>query len=127
VPPQVAEPSCDDFSGIAVAEPSVYRVYNAGKPRFQLRQGEEALSVFDAEKLTPADILPSFRPGSLIATQEISTIESFGLIVVHTPGDPKLPQLLQDNHKDIRPGDGMTRNQFKAALRALEQMIGGSP
>lgn len=108
-------------------EPSVHRVYNAGKPRFQLRQGEEAISVFDAEKLTPADILPSFRPGSLIATHEISTIESFGLIVVHTPGDPKLPQLLRDNHWEIRPGDGMTRNQFKAALRALEQMIGGSP
>ena len=46
--------------------------------------------------------------------------------MVHTPGDPKLPQLLQDNHMDIRPGDGMTRNQFKAALRALEQMIGDS-
>ena len=110
-----------------MANPSVYRVYHAGKPQFQLRQGEEAISVFDAEKLTPADILPSFRPGSLVATQEISTIESFGLIVVHTPGDPKLPQLLQDNHLDICPGDGMTRNQFKAALRALEQVIGGSP
>jgi hypothetical protein len=110
-----------------VAEPSVHRVYNAGKPRFQLRQGEEAISVFDAEKLTPADILPSFRPGSLIATQAISTIESFGLIVVHTPGDPKLPKLLQDNHMDIRPGDGMTRNQFKAAPKALEKMIGEAP
>jgi len=112
---------------LAVAEPSVHRVYNVGKPRFQLRQGEEAISAFDAEKLTPADILPSFRPGSLIATQEISTIESFGLMVVRTPGDPKLPQLLQDNHLEIRPGDGMTRNQLKAALRALEQKIGESP
>ena len=110
-----------------MAEPSVHRVYNAGKPRFQLRQGEEAISVFDAEKLTPLDILPSFRPGSLIATPKISTIESFGLTVVHTPGDAKLPQLLQDNHMDIRPGIGMTRKQFKAALRALEQMIGGGP
>ena len=110
-----------------MAEPSVHRVYTAGKPRFQLRQGEEAISAFDAERLTPTDILPSFRPGSLITTQEISTIESLGLIVVHTPGDSKLPQLLQDNHVDIRPGDGMTRNQFKAALRALEQMMGWSP
>lgn len=110
-----------------MAEPSVHRVYNAGKPRFQLRPGEEAISVFDADKLSPDDILPSFRPGSLIATHEISTIESFGLILVQTPGDPKLPQLLQDNHLDIRPGDGMTRKQFKAALRALEQKIGGLP
>jgi hypothetical protein len=96
-------------------------------PRFQLRQGEEGLSAFDAEKVTPADILPSFRPGSLITTQEISTIEAFGLIVLKTPGDPKLPQLLQDNHMEIRPGDGMTRKQFKAALQALEQATGGSP
>jgi hypothetical protein len=92
-----------------------------------LRQAEEAISVFDAEKLTPVDILPSFRPGSLVATQKISTIESFGLIVAHSPGDAKLQQLLQDNHIDIRPGDGMTRKQFKAALRALEQIFGGSP
>jgi hypothetical protein len=63
----------------------------------------------------------------MIATHEISTIESFGLIVVRTPGDPKLPQLLRDNHLDIRPGAGMTRNQFKAALRALEQKVGETP
>jgi hypothetical protein len=102
-------------------------VYNPGKPRFQLRQGEEGLSGFDAEKVTPAEILPSFRAGSLITTQDISTIESFGLSVVKTPGDPTLPQLLQDNHMEIRPIDGITRKQFKAALRALEQAIGSSP
>jgi hypothetical protein len=101
--------------------------YTPGKPRFQLRQGEEAISVFDAEKVSPADILPSFRPDSLVATYEISIIESFGLTAVHTPGEPTLPQLLQDNHLEIQPGDGMTRKQFKAALRALEQAIGGSP
>lgn len=108
-------------------EPSIHRVYNAGKPRFQLRQGEAGLSVFDAEKVTLADILPSFRVGSLITTQEIALIESFGLSVVHTPGDPMLPQLLQDNHMEIHAGDGMTRKQFKVALRALEQATGGSP
>ncbi|MBI3821705.1 MAG: hypothetical protein HY289_03385 [Planctomycetes bacterium] len=83
--------------------------------------------MFDADKVTPADILPSFRAGSLITTQEISLIESFGLIIVHSPGDSKLPQLLQDNHMEIRPSDGMTRNQFKAALRALEQATGVPP
>jgi hypothetical protein len=113
--------------GVAVAEPSIHRVYNAGKPRFQLRQGEEGLSAFDAEKVTPADILPSFRTGSLITTQEIAIIESFGLSVVHTSGDPALPQLLRDNHMEICPRDGMNRNQFKAALRDLEQSIGGQP
>jgi hypothetical protein len=38
-----------------------------------------------------------------------------------------LPQLLQDNHMEIRPRPGMTRKQFKAALRALEQAIGATP
>jgi len=113
--------------GIDVGEPSVHRVYTPGKPRFQLRQGEEAISAFDAEKTIPADILPSFRPGSLIATQKISAMEALGLAVVHAPSDPMLPQILQENHMEIRPGEGMTRKQFKAALRALEQTMGGSP
>ena len=43
-----------------MAEPSVHRVYNAGKPRFQLSPGEETISVFDAEKVTPADICRAF-------------------------------------------------------------------
>jgi len=109
-----------------MAEPSIHRVYNAGKPRFQLRKGEEGLSVFDATKVTPAEILPSFRPGSLITTQEIATIESLGLSVVRTPGDPAFPRLLRENHMEIRPGEDMTRKQFKEALRRLEQAIGGS-
>ena len=106
---------------------SVHRVYQPGKPLFQLRQGEEGISLFDAEQVTEADILPSFRDGSLVATVEVATIESFGLNVVPTPGDPGLPELLRDNHLDILPGDGMTRHQFKAALKALDQAIGGSP
>ena len=107
--------------------PSIHRVYNAGKPRFQLRRGEEGLSAFDADNLTPAEILPSFRSGSLITTLEIPTIEGFGLCVVSTPGDPSLPRSLRDNHMEIRPGDGMSRKQFKAALRDLERSIGASP
>jgi hypothetical protein len=109
-----------------MAAPSIHRVYNAGKPRFQLRQGEEGLSVFDATNVTPAQILSSFRLGSLVTTVGTSMIESFGLRVVRTPGDPTLPRLLQDNHMEIRPVAGMTRKQFKAALRSLEQAIGGS-
>ena len=107
--------------------PSVHRVYQPGKPRFQLRQGEEGISLFDAELVTPAEILPHYRPGSRVTTQEIATIESFGLKVVETPGDPGLPDLLRNNHLEIRPGDAMTRKQFKATLKALEQAIGGSP
>jgi hypothetical protein len=106
---------------------SVHRVCQPGKPRFQLRQGEEGISLFDAEQVTVAEVLPTFRAGSLVTTVEVATIESFGLKVMATPGDPDLPDLLRDNHLDILPGDGMTRNQFKAALKALEQSLGGSP
>jgi hypothetical protein len=102
-------------------------VYSAGKPKFQVRQGEEGLSAFDAEKVEPVDILPNFRPGSLLATLPVSTIEAFGLTVVQTPGDPNLPQVLRENHVEIRPGEGMTRKQFKAALRGLEQATGSTP
>jgi RHS repeat-associated protein len=98
-----------------------HRVYEAEKPAFQLRKGEEGLSVFDAEKVTPADVLPSFREGSLVTTQQRQLIESFGLKVEKTLGDESLPQLLRENHFEIGPGDGMTRNQFKQALKSLEQ------
>ncbi len=55
-----------------------------------------------------------------------TTVESFGLRVVATPGDPALPRLLQEHHLDIQPGEGMTRKQFKQALKALEQAVGAS-
>lgn len=54
---------------------------------------------------------------------------STGLISVtaafRIPGDSTLPTLLQENHFEIRLGAGMTRNQFKAALKALSQAAGG--
>ena len=58
--------------------PSVHLVYLDGKPKVQLRQGEDGLSVFDAEKTTSTDILPFFRAGSLLVTMEIALIESYG-------------------------------------------------
>ncbi len=98
----------------------VYRVVEPGKPRFQLRQGEEGLSVFDAGKVRPEDVLPAFRPGSSVIAIEAEWLESFGLQVVKTPGESRLPELLQDNHAIICPGTGMTRKQFKQALKTLE-------
>jgi hypothetical protein len=32
--------------------------------------------------------------------------------------------VLQDNHMEIRPSPGMTRKEFKQALKALEQAMG---
>jgi hypothetical protein len=110
-----------------VLEPSIHRVCTPGKPKFQLRQGEEGLSAFDAVKVTTSDIFPWFRPGSVTVTVEVARVESFGLQVVRTPGDLELPELLRENHVEIRPGDGMSRKAFKAALQALEQATGGEP
>jgi hypothetical protein len=92
-----------------------------------MRPGEDGLSVFDAEKVSIADILPWFRPDSLVATVEQSYIESLGLRIEPSAGNADLPSLLRDNHLEIRPGAGMTRKQFKLSLRALDDALGGTP
>lgn len=102
---------------------AVHRVFEEGKPKFQLKKGEEGLSVFDADKILEQEILPTFRPGSRLTTQQRQFIETFGLKIEQTPGDLSLPQKLQENHWEIRPGDEMTRNQFKTALKMLEVAV----
>ena len=102
---------------------AVHRVFEEGKPKFQLRKGEEGLSVFDADMLLDDEILANFRPGSRLTTQPLRFIESFGLKIKKTRGDGNLPQSLQENHWEIRPGDAMTRNQFKDALNSLEDAV----
>jgi len=102
---------------------AVHRVFEDGKPKFQLRKGEAGLSIFDADKLVEEEILPNFRLGSRLSTHQRQFIESFGLKIEKTLGDSALPQELQENHWEIRPGDGMTRNQFKAALKLLEDTV----
>ena len=105
----------------APGKPSaVHRVFEEGRPKFQLRKGEEGLSVFDADELPEDEILPNFRPASRLYTQQVLFIESFGLKVEKTPGDWNLPPRLQENHWEVRPADAMTRHQFKIALKKLE-------
>lgn len=98
----------------------VLRVVEPGKPQFQLRQGEEGLSVFDSKKVSENDVLPNFRAGSQTVKRSVEDIHACGLSVVCTSGDPALPKKLQDAHMEIRPGEGMTRKQFKKALKQLE-------
>jgi hypothetical protein len=64
--------------------------------------------------------MPNFRPGSRLTTRQRQFIESFGLKIEKTRGDWYLPLELRKNHWEIRPGDAMTRNQFKATLKNLE-------
>jgi hypothetical protein len=100
------------------------RVAEPGRPGFQLRKGEEGLSVFDLDgvnpPLTDAEVLDSFRPGSQVIGRTQAEVEAKGLQVIPIPGHEPLPQRLRDAHREIRPGSGMTRAQFKQALKELE-------
>jgi hypothetical protein len=100
------------------------RVTEPGKPAFQLRKGEEGISIFDLDAVSPPlteeEILASFREGSLVIVRSESEIKEKGLAVVPLPGVDPLPQRLRDAHAEIRPGAGMTRAQLKRALKELE-------
>ena len=102
----------------------VLRVAEPGKPAFQLRKGEEGISVFDIQavrpSLTEAEILSSFRAGSQAIARSIAEIEQKGLQVVPISGAEPLPERLRQAHAEVRPGAGMTRAQFKQALKELE-------
>ncbi len=103
---------------------SIIRVALPGQPAFQLRKGEEGISVFDPEvvdpPLTDEEILQSFRPGSLPIRRSIADIERKGLQVVPIEGAAILSDRLRQAHRELRPGTGMTRDQFKKTLRELE-------
>jgi len=102
----------------------VIRVCPPGLPAFQLRKGEEGISVFDPEAvdppLTDEEILNSFRPGSQQVQRYVADVEAKGLQVVPIEGAQILPDRLRQAHREIRPSPGMTRAQFKKALRELE-------
>jgi hypothetical protein len=102
----------------------VIRVTEVGRPAFQLRRGEEGLSVFLPDAVAPpldeAEVLGSFRPGSLAVTRSIAEIEAKGLIVVSVQGSESLPARLRSSHAEIRPGPEMARSEFKQALKELE-------
>jgi hypothetical protein len=100
------------------------RVGEPGRPCFQLRPGEQGISVFDSyavdPPLTEDELLQSFRPGSTVMIKSTDEITATGLTVILVPGADPLPQRLRDAHAEIRPGPGMSRPQFKKALRSLE-------
>ena len=100
------------------------RIGEPNRPFFQLRPGEEGISVFDPyavdPPLTENEVLQSFRPGGVAVIRSRKVIEAAGLVIVPTAGAAPLPQRPRDAHAEIRPGPGMTRPQFKQALRSLE-------
>jgi hypothetical protein len=100
------------------------RVAEPGKPAFQLRKGEEGISVFIPEAvqppLTEQEIVGAFRPGSVTVTRTSAEIEAKELRVVAVTGADSLPERLRAAHAEIRPGAGMSRARFKQALQELE-------
>jgi hypothetical protein len=102
----------------------IIRVTEPGRPAFQLRKGEEGLSVFDSEAvdppLTEAEVVASFRAGSLAVVRSREDVASKGLRLVPVEGMASLPLRLREAHAEIRPGETMLRPQFKQALRELE-------
>jgi hypothetical protein len=112
----------DEMAGRMVAV--VIRVGVADQPAFQLRKGETGLSVFDPASVDPPltddEILAAFRPGSVLISRPISTIEETGLQIITTPGGDVLSDRLRAAHREIGPGAGMNRQSFKTALKNLE-------
>lgn len=101
----------------------VARVATPGHAAFQLRKGEEGLSVFDPDAVEPPlsddELLEAFRPGSVVIYRTKHQIEALGLEVVEVDGGDALPDRLRLAHCEIRPGS-LERPQFKQALRELE-------
>jgi hypothetical protein len=100
------------------------RVTEPGKPAFELRKGELGLSVFDTDAVTPpvteGEVLSAFRPGSKAIMRSLNEVVQKGLRVESILGADPLPRRLCDSHREIRPGIGMSRSQFKQALKELE-------
>ncbi len=100
------------------------RVTDGDRPAFQLRPGEEGISVFDSDAVDPplseSEILDAFRSGSRLIIRAATEVESKGLRIVPVPGAGTLPDRLRQAHAEIRPGESMTRRQFKEALKELE-------
>lgn len=107
-----------------MAGPRLIRVAEAGRPAFQLRPGEEGISIFDPSAVGPAltesEILDAFRTGSQLVECSLVEIEDHGLRVVPIEGADWLPLRLRQAHAEIRPAPGMTRSQFKKTHKELE-------
>jgi hypothetical protein len=111
----------DDFD---LSMPVVVRVAMPDAPVFQLRKGEDGLSVFDPvgvdPPLTEAEILDSFREGSVLVIRSVAVVEAAGLRIELVEGAGSLPERLRKAHCELRPGPGMSRPAFKQALKGLE-------
>jgi hypothetical protein len=105
----------------------VYRVREPDRPAFQLRPGEIGISVFDPEAVDPplveSEVLEAFRAGSIVTSRTLEKLRTLALELVPVPGHADLPERLIQAHREIRPGDTMSRAEFKKRLRELESNV----
>ena len=106
----------------------IKRVTHPDRPAFQLRKGEEGLSVFVREAVDPPladeEILAAFRADNIVVSRLESMVEEQGLQLVPSSGSEKLPERLRDSHYEIRAGMNQDRATFKKALTSLEVNYG---
>ena len=104
----------------------VARVATPDLPAFQLRKGEIGLSVFDLSAVDPpiseSELLESFRSGSIVLYRTLEQVAALGLLLAESDGAETLSDRLKLSHREIVPNRAMTRNQFKATLKLLEQL-----
>ncbi len=102
----------------------VIRVAQLGKRAFQLRSGEQGISVFVSvlvdPPLTESEVLDGFRPGSIAVIRADDDILTKGLVIVPVPGTGPLPDRFKQAHPEIRAGSKMSRTEFKRVLEELE-------
>lgn len=107
-----------------MADRRIVRVAEGESRAFQLRKGEDGISVFDLTAISPAltesEVLETFRGNSHLVERTVAEIEARGLIIVMVEGADPLPMRLRLAHAEIRPGAGMTRSEFKQSLKELE-------
>jgi hypothetical protein len=86
----------------------VVRVTEPGRPAFQLRKGEEGLSLFDPDAvqppLTESEILDAFRSGCILLVRDVAEIESKGLTLVPILGAELLPPRMREALSRFAPG-----------------------
>lgn len=111
----------DDIEDVEEGELS--RIATPGKKAFELRQGENGISVFHQKGVDPnisdEGLLENFREGSHIVKISYNDLIEMGFTVVWVEGDEDLPQNLRDAHYEIRPGAEMNRNAFKKKIKEL--------
>ena len=116
------EPTGEGGENAPTIPEAIRRSVRPGEQVFRLSSStDEGVSVFDAGEVEPDEITPHLK--GEVKTINSELVEKHGLTLEKTPGAENLPENLRENHWEIKPGDGMSRNQYKKALKALSEDV----